>query len=109
MEYFINDRLQMVPNASKEEMEAMYMSERLKRKVHKKGPAPKLLGNERCEICGHLANGFHYNVLRNVVFDCSNLILFKISTQNTEIELCREYFENFSMILIHLFVYRNIS
>lgn len=63
MEYFINDRLQMVPNASKEEMEAMYMSERLKRKVHKKGPAPKLLGNERCEICGHLANGFHYNVL----------------------------------------------
>ena len=34
MEYFINDRLQMVPNASKEEMEAMYMSERLKRKVH---------------------------------------------------------------------------
>ena len=41
------------------------MAERMKRKIHKKGPAPKLLGNERCQICGHPANGFHYNVLRN--------------------------------------------
>ena len=49
----------------KEEIEARYMAERMKRKIHKKGPAPKLLGNERCQICGHPANGFHYNVLRN--------------------------------------------
>ena len=65
MEYFINGHLQLLPGTSKEEIEALYMAERLKRKVHKKGPAPKLLGNERCEICGQLANGFHYNVLRN--------------------------------------------
>jgi hypothetical protein len=63
MEYFINGHLQLLPGTSKEEIEALYMAERLKRKVHKKGPAPKLLGNERCEICGQLANGFHYNVL----------------------------------------------
>ena len=64
MEYFVNGHLRMIPGASKEEIEALYMSERLKRKIHKKGPAPKLLGNEKCEICGQLANGFHYNVLR---------------------------------------------
>lgn len=51
----------------KEEIEARYMAERMKRKIHKKGPAPKLLGNERCQICGHPANGFHYNVLRNAL------------------------------------------
>ena len=35
----------------------------MKRKIHRKGPAPKLLGDELCEICGQTANGFHYNVL----------------------------------------------
>ena len=55
--FFLSDK--------KEEIEARYMAERMKRKIHKKGPAPKLLGNERCQICGHPANGFHYNVLRN--------------------------------------------
>ncbi|XP_075910381.1 oxysterols receptor LXR-beta-like [Petromyzon marinus] len=29
----------------------------------KKGPAPKMLGNELCSVCGDKASGFHYNVL----------------------------------------------
>ena len=29
----------------------------------KKGPAPKLFGNEKCKICESRATGFHYNVL----------------------------------------------
>ncbi|XP_033004404.1 oxysterols receptor LXR-alpha isoform X2 [Lacerta agilis] len=29
----------------------------------KKGPAPKMLGNEVCRVCGDKASGFHYNVL----------------------------------------------
>ncbi|XP_078511331.1 oxysterols receptor LXR-beta-like isoform X1 [Lissotriton helveticus] len=29
----------------------------------KKGPAPKMLGNEKCSVCGDKASGFHYNVL----------------------------------------------
>ncbi|XP_005990993.1 oxysterols receptor LXR-beta isoform X2 [Latimeria chalumnae] len=29
----------------------------------KKGPAPKMLGNEMCSVCGDKASGFHYNVL----------------------------------------------
>ena len=49
----------------KAEVEAEYLAERLKRKIHKKGPAPKLLGNERCQVCGQQANGFHYCKLRN--------------------------------------------
>ncbi|CBY18246.1 unnamed protein product [Oikopleura dioica] len=33
------------------------------RKRNKKGPAPKLFGNETCKICDAKATGFHYNVL----------------------------------------------
>ena len=33
------------------------------RKKSKKGPAPKLFGNEKCKICESRATGFHYNVL----------------------------------------------
>ncbi|KAG7247269.1 hypothetical protein CRUP_000486, partial [Coryphaenoides rupestris] len=29
----------------------------------KKGPAPKMLGNEVCSVCSDKASGFHYNVL----------------------------------------------
>ena len=29
----------------------------------RKGPAPKLQGDEKCTICDHKATGFHYNVL----------------------------------------------
>ena len=32
-------------------------------KSGKKGPAPKMLGNELCSVCGDKASGFHYNVL----------------------------------------------
>ena len=35
----------------------------LRKKKSKKGPAPKLFGNERCKICDSKATGFHYNVL----------------------------------------------
>ncbi|CAG5114102.1 Oidioi.mRNA.OKI2018_I69.chr2.g8173.t1.cds [Oikopleura dioica] len=35
----------------------------LPRKKNKKGPAPKLFGNETCKICDAKATGFHYNVL----------------------------------------------
>ena len=33
------------------------------RRKSKKGPAPKLFGNEKCKICESRATGFHYNVL----------------------------------------------
>uniref|UniRef100_H0X7A2 Nuclear receptor subfamily 1 group H member 2 n=2 Tax=Otolemur garnettii TaxID=30611 RepID=H0X7A2_OTOGA len=29
----------------------------------KRGPAPKMLGDELCRVCGDKASGFHYNVL----------------------------------------------
>jgi hypothetical protein len=32
-------------------------------KKSRKGPAPKLFGNEKCKICQSKATGFHYNVL----------------------------------------------
>ena len=32
-------------------------------KKSRKGPAPKLFGNELCKICDAKATGFHYNVL----------------------------------------------
>ena len=85
----MNGHLQLIPGASKEEMEALYMSERLKRKVHKKGPAPKLLGNERCEICGQLANGFHYNVLRRGLCNVKSEGVILYSEPNELLELIR--------------------
>ncbi|XP_067296516.1 oxysterols receptor LXR-alpha [Pseudorasbora parva] len=59
----LNDTLLMEPSDIK-----MYPSEDtpapegqpVKRK---KGPAPKMLGNEVCSVCGDKASGFHYNVL----------------------------------------------
>uniref|UniRef100_H3BI63 Nuclear receptor subfamily 1 group H member 3 n=1 Tax=Latimeria chalumnae TaxID=7897 RepID=H3BI63_LATCH len=41
---------------------AFPIEERLPMK-RKKGPAPKMLGNEVCSVCGDKASGFHYNVL----------------------------------------------
>uniref|UniRef100_A0A2K6TTI6 Nuclear receptor subfamily 1 group H member 3 n=1 Tax=Saimiri boliviensis boliviensis TaxID=39432 RepID=A0A2K6TTI6_SAIBB len=35
----------------------------LRPQKRKKGPAPKMLGNELCSVCGDKASGFHYNVL----------------------------------------------
>ena len=39
------------------------MSQMTPKKKSKKGPAPKLFGNEKCKICESRATGFHYNVL----------------------------------------------
>ncbi|CBY41738.1 unnamed protein product, partial [Oikopleura dioica] len=63
MDDFIKKKITSMPNASKQDLEDLYNTERMKRKIHRKGPAPKLLGDELCEICGQTANGFHYNVL----------------------------------------------
>jgi len=63
MDDFIKKKISSMPNASKQDLEDLYNTERMKRKIHRKGPAPKLLGDELCEICGQTANGFHYNVL----------------------------------------------
>ncbi|XP_006865138.1 PREDICTED: oxysterols receptor LXR-alpha isoform X2 [Chrysochloris asiatica] len=38
-------------------------STELRTPKRKKGPAPKMLGNELCSVCGDKASGFHYNVL----------------------------------------------
>uniref|UniRef100_A0A8C0S4G7 Nuclear receptor subfamily 1 group H member 3 n=2 Tax=Canis lupus familiaris TaxID=9615 RepID=A0A8C0S4G7_CANLF len=38
-------------------------SAELRPQKRKKGPAPKMLGNELCSVCGDKASGFHYNVL----------------------------------------------
>ncbi|XP_004399593.1 PREDICTED: oxysterols receptor LXR-alpha isoform X2 [Odobenus rosmarus divergens] len=38
-------------------------STELRPQKRKKGPAPKMLGNELCSVCGDKASGFHYNVL----------------------------------------------
>ncbi|CAG5109663.1 Oidioi.mRNA.OKI2018_I69.chr2.g4178.t1.cds [Oikopleura dioica] len=63
MDDFIKKMIPSMPNASKQDLQDLYNHERLKRKIHRKGPAPKLLGDEECEICGQTANGYHYNVL----------------------------------------------
>uniref|UniRef100_A0A8C6DAI0 Nuclear receptor subfamily 1 group H member 3 n=1 Tax=Moschus moschiferus TaxID=68415 RepID=A0A8C6DAI0_MOSMO len=44
-------------------MEAPSESTELRPQKRKKGPAPKMLGNELCSVCGDKASGFHYNVL----------------------------------------------
>ncbi|XP_051987020.1 oxysterols receptor LXR-alpha-like isoform X2 [Xyrauchen texanus] len=59
----LNDTLLMEPNNIK-----MYPSEDTPASEgqpvkRKKGPAPKMLGNEVCSVCGDKASGFHYNVL----------------------------------------------
>uniref|UniRef100_A0AC11BGJ7 Nuclear receptor subfamily 1 group H member 3 n=1 Tax=Ovis aries TaxID=9940 RepID=A0AC11BGJ7_SHEEP len=44
-------------------VEAPPESTELRPQKRKKGPAPKMLGNELCSVCGDKASGFHYNVL----------------------------------------------
>ncbi|XP_013849799.1 oxysterols receptor LXR-alpha isoform X2 [Sus scrofa] len=44
-------------------VEASPESTELRPQKRKKGPAPKMLGNELCSVCGDKASGFHYNVL----------------------------------------------
>ena len=47
----------------KEEHEGSSLHPELRPQKRKKGPAPKMLGNELCSVCGDKASGFHYNVL----------------------------------------------
>ncbi|XP_016059497.1 PREDICTED: oxysterols receptor LXR-alpha isoform X2 [Miniopterus natalensis] len=51
------------PTALLPRMEAPPESTELRPQKRKKGPAPKMLGNELCSVCGDKASGFHYNVL----------------------------------------------
>nr|KAF6438409.1 nuclear receptor subfamily 1 group H member 3 [Molossus molossus] len=44
-------------------VEAPSESTEVRPQKRKKGPAPKMLGNELCSVCGDKASGFHYNVL----------------------------------------------
>ncbi|KAF6105154.1 nuclear receptor subfamily 1 group H member 3 [Phyllostomus discolor] len=51
------------PTALLPAVEAPPESTELRPQKRKKGPAPKMLGNELCSVCGDKASGFHYNVL----------------------------------------------
>ncbi|XP_066893274.1 oxysterols receptor LXR-alpha isoform X4 [Kogia breviceps] len=51
------------PTAPLPGVEAPPESTELRPQKRKKGPAPKMLGNELCSVCGDKASGFHYNVL----------------------------------------------
>ncbi|KAL2806150.1 oxysterols receptor LXR-alpha isoform 5 [Daubentonia madagascariensis] len=51
------------PTALLPRVEAPSEPTELRPQKRKKGPAPKMLGNELCSVCGDKASGFHYNVL----------------------------------------------
>ncbi|XP_021119872.1 oxysterols receptor LXR-alpha isoform X2 [Heterocephalus glaber] len=51
------------PTALLPRVEALPEPTELRPQKRKKGPAPKMLGNELCSVCGDKASGFHYNVL----------------------------------------------
>ncbi|XP_008057021.1 oxysterols receptor LXR-alpha isoform X2 [Carlito syrichta] len=51
------------PTALLPRVETLPESTELRPQKRKKGPAPKMLGNELCSVCGDKASGFHYNVL----------------------------------------------
>uniref|UniRef100_A0A8D2JGA8 Nuclear receptor subfamily 1 group H member 3 n=1 Tax=Sciurus vulgaris TaxID=55149 RepID=A0A8D2JGA8_SCIVU len=51
------------PTALFPRAEALPEPKELRPQKRKKGPAPKMLGNELCSVCGDKASGFHYNVL----------------------------------------------
>uniref|UniRef100_A0A8C0X495 Oxysterols receptor LXR-alpha n=1 Tax=Castor canadensis TaxID=51338 RepID=A0A8C0X495_CASCN len=51
------------PTAPLPRGEALPEPTELRPQKRKKGPAPKMLGNELCSVCGDKASGFHYNVL----------------------------------------------
>nr|XP_044995929.1 oxysterols receptor LXR-alpha isoform X2 [Jaculus jaculus] len=51
------------PSALLSSAEALPEPTELRPQKRKKGPAPKMLGNEICSVCGDKASGFHYNVL----------------------------------------------
>ncbi|KAM6159954.1 oxysterols receptor LXR-alpha isoform 2-T2 [Erethizon dorsatum] len=51
------------PPALLPRVEALPEPTELRPQKRKKGPAPKMLGNELCSVCGDKASGFHYNVL----------------------------------------------
>uniref|UniRef100_A0A8C6EUQ3 Nuclear receptor subfamily 1 group H member 3 n=1 Tax=Marmota marmota marmota TaxID=9994 RepID=A0A8C6EUQ3_MARMA len=51
------------PTALFPRAESLPETTELRPQKRKKGPAPKMLGNELCSVCGDKASGFHYNVL----------------------------------------------
>ena len=48
----------------------------------RKGPAPKLFGNELCKICDSKATGFHYNVLS---CEACKVIIWQFCPNSTKI------------------------
>ncbi|XP_060767117.1 oxysterols receptor LXR-alpha isoform X2 [Neoarius graeffei] len=59
----LNDTLHMDPSDVKLDPSADTPAPEGQPVKRKKGPAPKMLGNEVCSVCGDKASGFHYNVL----------------------------------------------
>ena len=59
----------------------------------KKGPAPKLFGNEKCKICESRATGFHYNVLSCEACKVSNFWLETVWGQSVRIFIPWSYFK----------------
>ncbi|KAI5626253.1 oxysterols receptor LXR-alpha [Silurus asotus] len=59
----LHDKLHMDPSDVKPDPSADTPAPENQPMKRKKGPAPKMLGNEVCSVCGDKASGFHYNVL----------------------------------------------
>ncbi|KAI5088676.1 oxysterols receptor LXR-alpha [Silurus meridionalis] len=59
----LHDKLHMDPSNVKPDPSADTPAPENQPMKRKKGPAPKMLGNEVCSVCGDKASGFHYNVL----------------------------------------------
>ncbi|XP_026860594.1 oxysterols receptor LXR-alpha [Electrophorus electricus] len=59
----LSDSLPMEPNDIKLDPSTHTPAPEGQPVKRKKGPAPKMLGNEVCSVCGDKASGFHYNVL----------------------------------------------